>query len=180
MKIAVFEKDINGKLFLLVDSPYHPDFISQAKRLGGKWNSLEQAWQFDPRDGDRIKQLCRQIYGTAGETVPLVDVKITLAGSIASPDYYLFGRRVLLRKSRDWDVYLGGGVVCLAGHFASRGGSSNHPAIGPVDDVELEIRDVPLELAERSIKQHKLVAIIIPHSPANSANVEELNKELFG
>lgn len=48
------------------ESPFHPAFPEAARQLGGKWNPVQVAWFFDIRDEDRVRQLCRDLFGTDG------------------------------------------------------------------------------------------------------------------
>jgi len=53
---------------LAVSTPFHPDFPSRARVLGGEWDAARRVWLFDPGDDERVRTLCREIYGTdAGE-----------------------------------------------------------------------------------------------------------------
>jgi DNA repair protein RadC len=49
---------------LIVTAPFHPDFPARARMLGGAWDGARKAWLFDPRDAERVRTLCREIYGT--------------------------------------------------------------------------------------------------------------------
>jgi DNA repair protein RadC len=52
---------------IAVSSPYHPNFPAKARSLGGIWNTTRRVWIFDAGDHDRVKSLCREIYGTDGQ-----------------------------------------------------------------------------------------------------------------
>jgi DNA repair protein RadC len=51
---------------IAVSSPYHPDFPVRARGLGGIWDAVRRVWVFDAGDHDRVRSLCREIYGTDG------------------------------------------------------------------------------------------------------------------
>ncbi len=53
----------NGKTKVV--TPYNPSFPTRAKKLGGRWQG--GAWVFDARDEERVRDLCRDIYGTDGQ-----------------------------------------------------------------------------------------------------------------
>jgi len=48
---------------IAVSSPYHPNFPARARSLGGNWDAVRRVWVFDARDEDRVRSLCREIYG---------------------------------------------------------------------------------------------------------------------
>ena len=62
MPFTIVEED--GRL--VVNSPYHPNFPARARSLGGDWDPERRVWLFDASDGDRVRTLCREIYGTEG------------------------------------------------------------------------------------------------------------------
>ena len=49
---------------ITVSSPYHPKFPARARSLGGVWDAARRVWVFDAADHDRVRSLCREIYGT--------------------------------------------------------------------------------------------------------------------
>ena len=52
---------------ITVSSPYHPKFPARARSLGGVWDAARRVWVFDSADHDRVRSLCREIYGTDGQ-----------------------------------------------------------------------------------------------------------------
>jgi len=48
-----------------VKVPFNEDFVTQAKRMGGRWNGEQRAWIFDERDQQRVRDLCFETYGQA-------------------------------------------------------------------------------------------------------------------
>ncbi len=62
MPLSIVEQD--GRL--AVSTPYHPDFPARARMLGGKWDAAQRVWVFDVGENDRVRTLCREIYGTEG------------------------------------------------------------------------------------------------------------------
>jgi DNA repair protein RadC len=62
VRVSIVERD--GRL--AVSSPYHPDFPPRARMLGGEWDAVRRLWLFDAGDGDRVRSLCREVYGTDG------------------------------------------------------------------------------------------------------------------
>jgi DNA repair protein RadC len=66
MPLSIIEQ--NGRI--AVTSPYHPNFPARARGLGGSWDAARRVWLFDASDHDRVKSLCREIYGTDGSEYP--------------------------------------------------------------------------------------------------------------
>lgn len=129
-----------------VTSPYHPDWPARARQIDGKWNG--DAWLFDPRDEHRVRQLCREIYGTDGTPTN----RVTLRHSVTSAEsnrrtLWLYGREIADKPGRDIPPRLGDGVIILEGSFPKRSGSRQHPTLGGAG-VVLEIRDVPATLVD--------------------------------
>ena len=62
MVVSIDEQD--GRI--AVRSPYHPNFPARARLLGGEWDAARHVWLFDPGDNDRVRSLCREVYGTDG------------------------------------------------------------------------------------------------------------------
>src|SRR6266446_9023094 len=62
MPVSLVEQD--GRI--AVSSPYHPHFPARARSLGGTWDAAQRVWLFDAADHERVRSLCREIYGTDG------------------------------------------------------------------------------------------------------------------
>src|SRR5271170_2266066 len=100
MPLSIVERD--GRI--AVSSPFHPDFPARARGLGGSWDAARRVWVFDASDRDRVKSLCREIYG--GEigdgTAPFPDPAVRRGrnefaeAGAARPHYY--GHRQRLRE----------------------------------------------------------------------------------
>ena len=84
---------------IVVGTPYHPNFPARARLLGGDWDALRHVWIFDAREDERVRSLCREIYGTDG-LVPIPDVdgqgRNEFSEGAALPHY--FGHRQRLRE----------------------------------------------------------------------------------
>src|SRR6266849_5844768 len=63
MPLLIVEEE-DGRI--AVTSPYHPNFPARARSLGGIWDAARRVWIFDAGDHDRVRSLCREIYGTDG------------------------------------------------------------------------------------------------------------------
>src|SRR5262249_35914370 len=98
MPVSIVDQD--GRL--AVSSPYHPNFPARARLLGGEWDVARRLWTFDAREDDRVRSLCREIYGTDGadEMAPLPSVvehgRNEFSEGAAVPHY--FGHRRRLRE----------------------------------------------------------------------------------
>ena len=98
MPVSIVEQDGH----LAVSSPYHPNFPARARLLGGEWDVARRVWMFDAREDDRVRSLCREIYGTDGADgmAPLPSVvehgRNEFSEGAAVPHY--FGHRQRLRE----------------------------------------------------------------------------------
>jgi len=93
--VSIVERD--GRL--AVSTPYHADFPSRARMLGGQWDAGRRVWLFDLGDGERVRTLCREVYGTdGGEPFPagIGSNSHQLADAPAQPHY--LGHRDRLRE----------------------------------------------------------------------------------
>ena len=61
MPLSIVEEE-DGRI--AVSSPYHPNFPVRARSLGGIWDAARRLWVFDAGDHERVRSLCREIYGT--------------------------------------------------------------------------------------------------------------------
>src|SRR5260370_20822009 len=64
MPLSIIEEE-DGRI--AVRSPYHRNFPPKARSLGGIWDTARRVWVFDAADHDRVRSLCREIYGTDGQ-----------------------------------------------------------------------------------------------------------------
>jgi hypothetical protein len=133
---------------LYVVSPYNAEFVSAAKRLGGKWRA--GAWHLDARDEARVRTLCREVYGTDG--VSIADV-VTLRvewrqqDSEGTEPISLHGRTIARATGRDSGARLGDGIAVLAGSFGSGGSMKNWRTTVRAGTIVL-VRDFPRAAAE--------------------------------
>ena len=135
IQITCTEKSVSVK------APYHPTFVSRVKKLNGKWNGATSTWTVDIRDADRVREICREVYGTTGDDKPaLVDIQIKL-DDVSDDSLFDYGRMIAQRRSRDDRVKLGEGVIVVEGFFPGSAGSRANPKLGGT--VTLEVRDVP-------------------------------------
>lgn len=134
---------------VVVSAPYNPDFAPRAKRLGGRWNPSGKTWGFDARDEARVRDLCRDVYGTDGSPEELCTVRVKLsAQSCSSLAFFAFGRQLARAFGRDSGARLSDGVVLLSGSIGS-GGSMKNPVIATKGCV-VEVRDVPVRAVRKA------------------------------
>lgn len=177
---------VNGSRVTL-DSPYHPDLPAQAKRLGGRFDGGSRTWTFDSRDEQRVRDLALAIYGSDGNPVDLVTVRMVISSENAHRGYqarWFAGREIVARRSRDEAVRLGEGVVIVEGAFRPSAGSVKNPALFRDDDpaVIVEVRDVPRSLVPNDDPDVQIVQASEPTVVnklagfSNDALVAELNR----
>jgi DNA repair protein RadC len=87
---------------IVVGAPYHPNFPARARLLGGDWDAFRHVWIFDAREDERVRSLCREIYGADGadRAAPIAypdgHGRNEFAEGVAVPHY--FGHRQRLRE----------------------------------------------------------------------------------
>jgi len=146
-------------------SPYHPDLPGRAKKLGGRFDGSSKIWHFDERDGPRVRELAREIFGTDGtDSVELVTLRVAISGlAYGQRALFIAGREVAKRYHRDRAPQIGDGVIVVEGGFDACGGSKKYPQLDPTDDCVVEIRDVPRPAAERAVAdnpEHATIASV--------------------
>ena len=52
---------------LVVNAPDHPSFSVLARDLGGLWDDAHRVWVFESTHGDRVRVLCREIFGDGSD-----------------------------------------------------------------------------------------------------------------
>lgn len=138
---------------LYIETPYDRDFISEVKKIGGRWDRDARMWHVDPREEEQARTLTRNIFGSDGtkqDEEDLVNVRITLSETFET--YYenrltIAGRTIAHRPGRDDEVKLGKDVILVSGGFTWSGGSRNNPVIGDTDAI-VEVREFPYKLAK--------------------------------
>lgn len=138
---------------ITVTAPYDPAFPAAAKQNGGKWDASKKAWQFDVRDEDKVRALCREVYGTDGtdNDGPRLTLRIPVPfGPRSTGDEFRpAGQRLVWRPGRDMPVRYAPGVVLVAGDFPHRGGSVRNPELDPEPGTVIEVRDLPAGTARK-------------------------------
>ena len=129
-------------------SPYNAEFVTAARQLAGKWRA--SAWWFPATQEERLRRLCREVYGTDGSPVERVTLRVSLPDGLRAQtaSISIAGRMVARAQGRDTGAQLGDGVVITAGAVAS-GGSRQYWETIIEPETELEILDVPRPMAEK-------------------------------
>ena len=145
--------DINTQHGILcVNCPYNSEFVAAAKILGGRWNA--PLWIFDPREEQKVRDLCYRVYGTDGIMEPdllTIRAKFGPANDIRQASIEVFGRTIARAWGKDSGVKLGEGVVLSSGGFFS-GGNAKHWETKAEPGTEVLITGIPRHRAEEMIK----------------------------
>lgn len=170
----------NGNEYLYVQTPYSTEFVTEAKKLNGSWVGSQKEWAFDPRVEDRVREVCKKVYGTDGLTpVEYVTVRLNLdalgVSKRSTKSLELFGRTIAIRWSRHDYVKLDPTVIVLEGGFPDTGGSAKHPDLSPWSGTILEVRDVPKNIIK--LEDFPEGAIEIFEEKDLKPNFDELRKE---
>lgn len=158
--IVISETDFG---MIAVSSPFNPDFVKGAKRLGGKWSGDTKAWLFDVRDRGRVEDLLATCYGySVAPSGELATVRIVLdEDNAGDKEVYFAGRSICSRRYRDAPVKTADNVVVIDGEFPASAGSMRYPAvIRGSRTVTIEVRDVPVEalVAEKELRFERIDA----------------------
>jgi hypothetical protein len=155
---------VNGST-VAVKSPYNSEFVTTAKRYGGKWKGGQ--WVFDARDEERVRALCQKVYGTDGLSKDLCTIraKFYISDAVCCGPIEISGRTIARAWGRDSGAKLGEGVVLLEGRFSSGGSMKNwETTVGNAGAVVL-VRDFPRATAEKLIAEGATWLSIEPEAP---------------
>jgi hypothetical protein len=61
---------------IAVQSVYHAKFPAEAKRLGGRWVPEEKLWVFPADQEERVRALCRRVYGSDDKVQETTEVRV--------------------------------------------------------------------------------------------------------
>lgn len=133
-----------------VRSPINDLFVTHAKKLGGKWNTARNVWEFDARDEQRVRELCVRYYGSDGlvDDVCTLRVKFETTHYMDQRAYTIHGRPIARAFGRDSGAKQGDGVVFLSGR-ANSGGSVKNWDTRILAGSEILVRDFPRAVAEK-------------------------------
>ena len=140
MQVKIEVED--GKIF--VTTPFSAEFVAGARNLAGRWDKGKKAWAFDARNGEAIRALCMEVYGSDGVTSDLITVKITMPDGMGAccAGLEICGRALARAYGRDSGAKISGGVVVLSGGFDSSGSVKNWRTIAKENTVIL-LHDFP-------------------------------------
>ena len=133
----------NGKIS--VQTPYNAEFVTKAKNLGGKWDSLSKSWIFSESVLDYVKEILIQIYGVTGETTYQTCTLVVknYSAEVVTGAVELFGRTIARASGRDTGVSLGESIVWINGKKESGGSTKYWKTI--VENATFEIQNFPFE-----------------------------------
>ncbi len=128
-----------------VQTPYNAEFVTKAKNLGGKWDSLSKSWIFNENVLNYVKEILIQIYGVTGETTYQTCTLVVknYSAEVVTGAVDLFGRTIARASGRDTGVSLGEGIVWINGKKQSGGSTKYWKTI--VENALFEIQDFPVE-----------------------------------
>ena len=128
-----------------VQTPYNAEFVTKAKNLGGKWDTLSKTWIFNENVLDYVKEILIQIYGVTGETTYQTCTLIVknYSAEIMNNAVELFGRTIARASGRDTGVSLGESIVWINGKKESGGSTKYWKTI--VENATFEIQNFPFE-----------------------------------
>lgn len=139
----------------LIYSPYNPDFVSQLKAMGGRWDASRQCWVVNAQAADAVRQVMREIYGrddTAPDPSDLVTVVVEFTEDAYADRsaYTLFGFTVAKAWGRDSGAKVGESAAFIKGKPTSGGSRPNWFTEIPAGSV-VELYDVPRSIYTRDL-----------------------------
>lgn len=137
---------------IVVDTPFDPEFVREARRLGGKWNG--SAWVFPKVMKGYVKEALDRIYGETGEgPVEVVDVRIKIDPFLdENKSLWMFNKEVF-RVNSARTVSKGKGIAVVSGDVPER--ISTNTISGLKDKgIEVVIPNVPKALADKYAQQN--------------------------
>jgi hypothetical protein len=148
MKITNLE---NGNISIV--TPYNKEFVDRIKKLGGRWNAGDKAWEIDERSIEAVRKVMREVYGQDDRPQELVDVRVTIGKFPLYEDcgpVTLFGKIIASAFGRDSGARVGEGVAILSGGIESGGSRKNWKTV-VLPGSEIMIYDVPKLAVEERI-----------------------------
>jgi len=131
-----------------VQTPYNAEFVTKAKNLGGKWDSLSKSWIFSESVLDYVKEILIQIYGVTGETTYQTCTLVVknYSAEVVTGAVELFGRTIAKASGRDTGARLGDDIIWLSGNYTSGGSTKYWKTI--VENGNFEIQNFPVARTE--------------------------------
>lgn len=145
MKVSI--KNINGTIH--VYSPFNSEFVSEAKRIKGRFNGDEKCWCFDERNLDLVKEILLSIYGTDGQDQQFVDVEVTVKKTIKSElsPVCLAGREIASAHDKKSGARVGNNISFVKNSPTS-GGSAKYWTTEIPGGAVFRIFDLPAGAAK--------------------------------
>jgi len=163
-----------------VQTPYNAEFVTKAKNLGGKWDTLSKSWIFNESVLDYVKEILIQIYGVTGETTYETCTLIVknYSAEIMNNAVVLFGCTIARASGRDTGVSLGDGIVWINGKKESGGSTKYWKTI--VENATFEIQDFPIERTKFQDVQKAIAEgwVEIKGAAAQKRSREEIESEI--
>jgi len=162
-------------------APFNAEANVDYKGLGGKWKKEKKAWALRARDLEQVRQVLREHFGYDDNPTAMVDVRVTLDGEYDRPHnrLVLFNRTLAHRPARDADVRLASGVRVIEGEFSGSSGSTQYPALGDLDGIVLEVREVPAghpDLTTGGPDEFQVQIMDQPQAPASDRSALEAER----
>lgn len=135
---------------LYLTAPYNPTANADYKGLGARWDGARKSWKFSAADLNPLREVLHDHFGYDDRPIETVTVRVALHGEYdrGDGDLEMFNRTLASRETRDARVKLAPGVRVVEGSFEGSAGSMRHPALGDLDGIVLEVRDVPAAHAD--------------------------------
>ncbi len=137
---------------VIVKAEYNSIFVQKAKAYRGKWQAPH--WVFDVRDEQRIRDLCKDVYGSDGVTSETVTLRIEWrrATYVNCGAFFVHGRKIAGVREGIPPARLGHGIILLEGGFDSGGSRKNWETTVEAGTVVL-VRDFPAGRAKELIEE---------------------------
>lgn len=139
-----------------VYTPYNPDFIKYARRMGARWEG--GAWWFEPEQIVSIKKNLFDIFGDEGTGGAKIDVQITAMEDIDGKNtesIYFAGRPIMRAFGNTSKVVMSPGTVLIDGKPQTRGSRKNWFIHVPRGTI-LKIKRLSITAAQREVMNNQL------------------------
>ncbi|HHT0027483.1 hypothetical protein GW952_08940 [Klebsiella michiganensis] len=166
---------------IIAYTPFNRDFIDEAKMIGGRFNSDEKAWAFDPRYENELKKILIKIFGTDGSSVSNVTVRVTVLNDISeyNAPIIIAGREIAHASGRDSGAKPGTGIIFIERKPQSGGSVKNWTTVLKAGTI-FDIQDLP-ETALHMLSEVDRISYEIQSEPEDpyiiNAKIEELIKQ---
>jgi hypothetical protein len=149
---------------IIVTSPYNRQFVAAAKQTAGKWDDAYKAWIFPAETAERVREICREVYGQDDRPVETVRLRVKYLLALdrgTAATIVVAGRDVARAYGRDSGARLGEDVVIVSGGFRSSGSIRNF-TVKEKPDTVFDLLRMPLPMAQRMVAEHPEQCRIVP------------------